>query len=224
MKLPFAHVSRTALVVVAAAGAVWLSAFFLPGAGIQPAPLLPAIGSAAGKVVAVAEPNHAPKTVAAPHRAVATPVVARATFLPPASAPAAVQSKPRAVQRPHRANRPHPAGRPKHSAPVQTVASAPAPAPAVATTASVSSAAAPRGKAVGWHRKHELSTGAPAAAPTPKDEKSHGKHDTPHAEPATAPAPAAPAAPPPPAAHDNGKHRGDDHDHGDHGHGPGGKK
>jgi hypothetical protein len=227
MKLPYAHVSRSALAVVAAAGAVWLSAFFLPGAGVAPAPLLPAIGSVAGKVVAVAEPHHhAAKPAAAPRRTIAAPALARAPFLPPASVPEAVQPKPRAVQRPHRTNRRHPAARPKHSAPVQTAAPAPASSPAPATTASVSSTAAPRGKAVGWHRKHELSTGAPAAAPTQKHGKSHAKHEAPPAEPVAppAPTPATPAAPPVSSGHDNGKHVGDEHGHGDHGHGPGGKK
>lgn len=227
MKLPYAHVSRTALAVVAAAGAVWLSAFFLPGAGVAPAPLLPAIGSVAGKVVAVAEPHHrGAKPAAAPRRTITAPALARAPFLPPASGPAAVQPQPRAVQRPHRVSRPRPAARPKRSAPVQAVASTPAPPPAAATTASVSSTAAPRGRAVGWHRKHELSTGAPAAAPTHTHGKSHAKHEAPPAEPVAppAPTPAAPAAPPVSSGHDNGKHVGDEHDHGDHGHGPGGKK
>jgi hypothetical protein len=232
MKLPYAHVSRTLLVVVAAAGAVWLSAFFLPGAWVQPVPLLPVIGSVAGKVVAVAEPRHTTKHEAAAHRAIVTSVVARAPFVPPASVPVTAQSRPAShvVHRPLRANRPHHAAKPKRSAPVQTAA----PASASATAASVSYSAtthAPRGRAVGWHRKHEESITTPAAATTHGHGRSHAKHsDAPSAQPAAAPTstPTVPATPPP-AGHDNGKHRGDDHDHGnqghgDQGHGPGGKK
>src|SRR5580765_5069101 len=115
MKPSYAHVSRTALVVVAAAGAVWLSAFFVSGAGVAPAPLLPVIGSVAGKVVAVAEPrhSHSTKPAAAPRPTIPVPVVAPTPFVPPASASRAVQPKPRAVQKSHRIHRSHPAAGPK---------------------------------------------------------------------------------------------------------------
>lgn len=61
MKPPLAHVSQTALAALAAGIAIWLSVFVLPGAGgqAQPIPLLPAIGGAAGGVVAAFEaPSH----------------------------------------------------------------------------------------------------------------------------------------------------------------------
>jgi hypothetical protein len=221
MKPPLAHVSQTALVVVAAAGAIWLSAFFLPGAGVQPVPLLPSIGSVAGKVVSVSERHHAAKR-AARHRTIAAPIVVRAPFVPPRTVQAVQpQPAPRAVQRAHR---PHPAAKPKRSAPAQTAV--PASTPASAHSLSFYSTA-PRGRAVGWHRKHAASTVAPAAAATHGHGKPHARHDhAPPAEPAavTTSTPAAPAAPPAVAGHDNGNHNGDGHDHGDDGHGPGGKK
>jgi len=221
MKPPYAHVSRTLLVVIAAAGAVWLSAFFLPAAGVQPVPVLPMIGSVAGKVVAVSE--HHPKPKAKPrHHTIAASIVARTPFAPPVSVAHAVhpRSTVRVVHKPHRAHAPRHAAKPKRFAPVQ--AAAPAAAPAVATPETHT--AAPRGRAVGWHRKHEESTSGASAEPTHRHGGSHGRHDSPSAQPAatTTPTPAVPAAPSSPGAgHDNGKHRGDDHDHGN---GPGGKK
>ena len=233
MKPPYAHVSRTLLVVAAAAGAVWLSAFFLPGAGVQPVPLLPVIGGVAGKVVAVAEPRHTTKHEAATHRTAAAPALARVPLTPPAFVPqAAVRARSTSpvVRKQHRAQAPRHAAKRKRSAPVQTAAPASAPATA-ASVAYSATAHAPRGRAVGWHRKHEESTTTPAAVTTHGNGKSHAKHDgAPSAQPAaaTTPTPAVPATPPP-AGHDNGKHRGDDHahgdqGHGDQGHGPGGKK
>jgi hypothetical protein len=234
MKPPYAHVSRTLLVVAAAAGAVWLSAFFLPAAGVQPVPVLPMIGSVAGKVVAVSEPHRKPKVkpVAARRHTIAA-VVARAPFAPPVSSAHAVQPRSTASvvvhkHKRHRAHAPRHGAKSKRFAPVQ--AAAPAAAPAVATP--VAHTRAPRGRAVGWHRKHEESTSGAAVEPTHRHGRSHGGHDAPPAQPATttAPTPAVPAAPSSPGAgHDHGKHRGDDHDHGDHGqgdhgHGPGGKK
>lgn len=227
MKPPYAHVSQTALVVVAAAGAIWLSAFFLPGSAVQPVPLLPSIGNVAGKVVAVAEPHRVAKHPAARRHTIAAPVVVRTAFVPPATVPHAVQPRraPRVVHRSHRTLRPHPAPKPKRHAPVG--AAVPASTPASTPVTFYSSA--PRGKAVGWHRKHTTSSAPPVAAPTPRHGKSHGHHDHgPPPRPApistTTPAAAPPATPPTAAGHDNGNHFGGGHDHGDNGHGPGGKK
>ena len=225
MKPPYTHVSRTALAVVAAAGSVWLSAFFLPGAGVQPIPLLPELGTAAGKVVAASLPHAKPKRTATTRPSNAAPAVARApvavTF-----APQAARSRPKVRAVPtHRAHRQQPAAGPKRSAPVQAAA------PAVATTASVtaasvSSAPAPRGRAVGWHRKHDHADAAAPTAPTGRHGHSHAKHGygspaQPGPAPAVAPAPAVPAAPPSVGGHDNGKHLGNGN--GNQGRGPGGR-
>ncbi|HSC49061.1 MAG TPA: hypothetical protein VLD16_02265 [Gaiellaceae bacterium] len=227
MKPPYAHVSRTALVVVAAAGSVWLSAFFLPGSGLQPVPLLPALGGAAGNVVAASLPHAKKRTPAAalrPTRPAAAPVRVPVT---PVFVPHAVQPRPapRVVPR-HRAHRPHAPAAPKRPPPVQAAT----PAPAVATVASVASTPAPRGKAVGWHRKHDHATATSVAAPPHGHGKSHVKHEyasspqpAPTPAPASPPAPAAPAAPPSTGGHDNGKHLGNGNGNGNQGHGPGGK-
>ena len=229
MKPPYTHVSRTALAVVAAAGSVWLSAFFLPGAGVQPIPLLPELGTAAGKVVAASLPHAKPKRTATTRPSNAAPAVARepaaVTF-----APQAARSRPKVRAVPtHRAHRQQPAAGPKRSAPVQAAA----PAPAVATTASataasVSSAAAPRGRAIGWHRKHDHADAAAPTAPTGRHGHSHAKHGygspaQPAPAPTVTPAPAAPAAPPSVGGHDNGKHLGNGNGNGNQGHGPGGR-
>src|SRR5689334_1432193 len=88
-----AHLPRAALALLAAAGTVWLSAFFLPGAVVEPIRLLPAIGSAAGKVVSAdGLPTRKPAAVhhsIATRTTIATPAVASAqlatsTFVPKA--------------------------------------------------------------------------------------------------------------------------------------------
>ncbi len=225
MKPPYAHVSRTALAVVAAAGTVWLSAFFLPGAVVEPIPLLPAIGSAAGKVVSV--PGlAATKHAAAPRRETAGPVVARAQLATATFVPRTAQARPepRAVRRPQHAHSRHRVTRPKHSAPVSKTVPA-------STTVSPSGdrafdRAAPSGRAVGWHRKHDQVTAPTASAPRLGHGHGHANHEAPAVRPA--PVHTAPAASPSAAAdrHDNGKHQGDEHGNGNgnQGHGPGGKK
>jgi hypothetical protein len=225
MNRRYAHLPRTALALLAAAGTVWLAAFFLPGAVVEPIPLLPSIGSAAGKVVHARVPS-ARKHVTVRHTtallaAVRTPIVPVAAIAPRASSATHVR---RAVQRPQHARPRHRAHRPKHVTPVQKAAPAQAPAPT--TAARVFYGHVPSGRAVGWHRKHDQAT-APAAVTPVRGHghgKGHGKHDAPAVQPA--PAPVAPVAPPSAGTdgHDNGKHLGDQHDHGDQGHGPGGKQ
>ena len=225
MKLPYAHVSRTALAVVAAAGTVWLSAFFLPGAVVEPIPLLPAIGSAAGKVVSVPGLSLR-KYAVAPRRKTGGPVVARAQLAAATFAPRTAQARPepRAVRRPQHAHSRNRITRPKHSTPVPKTAPA-------STTVSPSAnrtfdSAAPSGRAVGWHRKHDQVTAPSASAPGRGHGHGHGNHEAPAVRPA--PTHTAPAAPPTAAAdrHDNGKHQGDGHGNGNGNqeHGPGGKK
>ena len=227
MKPPYAHASRTALVVAAAAGTIWLSAFFLPGAVVEPLPLLPAIGSAAGKVVSVHAP--AARTRPAVHKSTATLAAAHtslatATFQPHVKH---VQTTARAVHQPRAAHRPrHHVSRPKHVAPVAKAV--PASAPASPPARSFDSAAPP-GRAIGWHRKHDQAAAAPAAVtPGHGHGQGHGRGHATSGEPAaqTAQPPAAPVAPPSDGTdgQDNGRHLGDEHDHGDQGNGPGGKK
>lgn len=228
-----AHLSRTALVLVAAAGTVWLSAFFLPGAVVEPIPLLPAIGSAAGKVITVPGLSKS-KAAATTSRATATVAVARsqlatATFVPQL---AQIRPEPRLVQRSRPAPRRRPAPRPKHVAPVPKAS--PTPAPASTASAPVFDSAAPPGRAVGWHRKHDAPTAPATPVPVPVPVPVHGngngnghaKHDAPAVQPAPPPAaPIAPVTPPsPPDGHDNGKHLGEGHGNGGQGHGPGGTK
>jgi hypothetical protein len=232
MKPPYAHASRTALAVVAAAGTIWLAAFFLPGAVVGPIPVLPAIGGAAGKVVAVHEP--AARKRPAAHTQKATPAVARTelatvTFQPHVrhvrTAARIAVKQPRRVR--HHAR--HHAARPKHSAPAPR--SVPASAPASPPARSFDSAAPP-GRAIGWHRKHDQAAAPAAVAPGHGHGQGHGQgNGHGHAasdEPAAQPAQTAAAPIAPPSAgtngHDNGRHLGDEHDHGDQGNGPGGKK
>ena len=223
MNRRYAHLPRTALALLAAAGTVWLAAFFLPGAVVEPIPLLPSIGSAAGKVVQA--PALRARKHEAPHRTTAVLAVVRtspATATVPRVTP--LVRVHRAVQQPQHVRPRHHAHRPKHSTPVQKAA--PARTPAAPTAGRVFYGNAPSGRAVGWHRKHDQAT-APAAVPSVHGQghsNGHGKHHAPAAQPA--PTPAAPVAPPSAGTdgHDNGKHLGDQHDHGDQGHGPGGKQ
>lgn len=234
MNRRYAHLSRTALAVLAAAGTVWLAAFFLPGAVVEPIPLLPAIGSAAGKIVA-APGTPTRKRAAAAKRAAVTHVVAPAQLASVTFRPEVPPARPehRAVRPPQHVHVRHQVSRPKHFAPAQKAA--PAPAPAATAAAPVFDSSAPPGRAVGWHRKHDQ-VAAPASAPSSApitaapghghgNGNGHAKHDSPVPQPAATPA--APVAPPstnPGNGHDNGKHLGDQHDHGDQGHGPGGNK
>lgn len=235
MKPPYTHISRTALVVAAAAGAVWLSAFFLPGTGVQPVPLLPALGGVAGKIVSVAEPHSGRTHPRAQRRTLVAPVVVGTT---PVFAPTRLVTRkavPQAVHSRHARSIVHKRHRAVHHprSVVRTQSSAPVQTPAAANPTWMSSNAAPRGKAVGWHRKHDAVT-APAAAPVHGHGNPHAEH---HGPPSGTPASTqAPAAPAPPTAepHDNGKHLGNGNGHvgggngnqgnGDQGHGPGGKK
>jgi len=224
MNRRYAHLPRTALALLAAAGTVWLAAFFLPGAVVEPIPLLPSIGSAAdGKVVQAPalrvrkhQARHRTTTVlAVAHPSLASTTVSRVT---------PVTRVHRAVQHAQHARPRHHAPRPKHSTPVQKAAPAQAPAPT--TSARVFFGNAPSGRAVGWHRKHDGAIAPAAVAPVRGHEhgNGHGKHHTPAAQPV--PTSAAPVVPPSAGTdgHDNGKHLGDQHDHGDQGHGPGGKQ
>jgi hypothetical protein len=225
MNRRYAHLPRTALALLAAAGTVWLAAFFLPGAVVEPIPLLPSIGSAAGKVVQ-APALRAQKHAARHRTTTAILAVDRAPLLAATAVSRAtpVRQAHRAVQRTQPARPRHHAPRPKHSAPVQK--DAPAQAPAATTATRVFYGKAPSGRAVGWHRKHDQAS-APAAVASVHGHghgNGHGQHDAPAVQPA--PSPAAPVAAPsaPTDGHDNGKHLGDQHDHGDQGHGPGGKQ
>lgn len=230
MKPPLAHVSQTALAALAAAASIWLSIFVLPGSGVQPIPLLPAIGSAAGHVVSEIAPPPAPKPVAKKKSAV--------RFLPVLAPPPAVAAVVRAAvthpgaivhaQPAHRA-RPHapaPVSRPKHAKPVHA---APPPIPAAPTVGSPHGG--PMGKANGYRRNHGL---APISAPVAKGNgqgKAHGhshRRGTPPGQAKKAPAAPAAAASVAPAASakSNGHGQGNSGqpEHGNQGHGGGGKK
>jgi hypothetical protein len=103
MKPPFAHLSPTVLATFAAAISTSLSLFLLPGAGVQgqPIPLLPAIGGAAGHVVAdFATPAHKRSSSQLTTAASAQPVVAPAVAVRHVTAPRAAAPK---AHRPHRA-------------------------------------------------------------------------------------------------------------------------
>jgi hypothetical protein len=113
MTPPIVNVSQTAVAALAAATSIWLSLFVLPGEGAQrrPLPLLPAIGEAAGAVVAPFPAPARPAATASRRTASSVRVVPRpATPVGPAATP-----------RPgtHRA---HPVVRPGSSAPVQAAA------------------------------------------------------------------------------------------------------
>ena len=202
-----AHLPRASLALLAAAGTVWLSAFLLPGAVVEPIRLLPAIGSAAGKVVS-ADGLSTRKPAAVHHTiatrtttatpAVASAQLARATFVPKAL--------------PHRNHR---LARPKHFAPPAKVV----PASTSASAAPVFDSVAPHGRAVGWHRKHDRADTSAASAPTRGHGHGHANRDATAVQSAPAP-----VAPPSASAerHDNGKHLGNGH--GDQDHGRGGKK
>jgi hypothetical protein len=218
------HLPRAAVALLAAAGTVWLSAFFLPAAVVAPIRLLPAIGSAPGKVVSA--DGLSTRKPAAVHTVptrttITTPVVAsaqlaRATFVPKAL-PAPHEA--RTVRRRVRVHRNHRLARPKHFAPPSRVV----PASTSASSAPVFDSVAPRGQAVGWHRKHDRAETFAASSPTRGHGHGHANHDAPAVQ--SAPAPVMP-----PSAraqrHDNGKHLGDEHGngHGDQDHGRGGKK
>lgn len=231
MNRRYAHLPRTALALLAAAGTVWLAAFFLPGAVVEPIPLLPSIGGSAGKVVEAAAPS-ARKHTLVRHKSAILAVV-RTPSVPSVAVAARVTPVTqvhRVVQRPQHAHPRHHAPRPKHSAPVQKAA--PAQAPASTNAGPVFYGNVPSGRAVGWHRKHDQATAPVVVAPAGPHSNGHSnghgnghaKHDAPPVQPA--PTPAAPVAPPSAGTdgHDNGKHLGEQHDHGDQGHGPGGKQ
>jgi hypothetical protein len=219
MKPPFAHLSHSALAAAAAAAiSISLSLFFLPGAGVpgQPMPLLPAIGGAAGRVVAHLEApaQVAPATpakTASPEQVVAKP-----------SAPARVITPRPVVNKAHRAHRPRArVVRPSAPPPVQVAEQAPVHATPV-TTHRFSAAPKAKGKALGHSRaaKPHAAAGAHGNGKALGHSKAHG-HSSEHRQGAppgqakkasTAP----PAAPPktngggPPADHGGGNgHKGD---------------
>jgi hypothetical protein len=120
MKPVLAHVSPTVPAACAAAVAIALSGFLLAGAGGQsePAPLFPAIGSAAGRVIADL-PVAAHKRVSEPVRRAVPPATVVTAVTAPAPQPRAV------VTSAHRVHRPAPAVR----RPAPARAHAPMPAP-----------------------------------------------------------------------------------------------
>lgn len=201
MKKPvLAHLPPTVLATFATAIAISLSGFLLAGAGGQaePAPLLPAIGSAAGHVIAElpATPHaHARKPArrASVGGTASLARLATTSTRGPASPRRAGVSKARRVHRPDRAvRRPAPA-------PTQPAAR-PAPAAPVITR-EFTSAHKARGKALGHSHSHARSVRAPAtsSAHGRGHVKAHGRHGglppghAKKAPAAPAPAPAAPA-------------------------------
>jgi hypothetical protein len=216
MKPPFGHASQTALAALAAAASIWLSVFVLPGAGVQPIPLLPSIGGAAGRIAASVETptkTHAP----APHRTVfSAPVLARPVASTRSVVAQPLVTQPRVVHQKRPAHRVHARRpQPRPSAPVQAAA----PAPIPASTAAVSQTAAGPPMAKGKAKGHTHSNAAASRVRVSAKGRGHGKargHSPEHHKgppPGRAKKAAAPQAPP--TSHGQGP--------GDQGHG-GGKK
>lgn len=121
MKPALAHRSPAVPAAFATAAAISLSGFLLAGAGFQgePAPLLPAVGSAAGRVFA--------ELPGAPPKRIPEPVTQAAGFTTLAAIPTQdFAPQPRAeVSKPHRVHRPAPAVR--RGAPARVAAPVPVP-------------------------------------------------------------------------------------------------
>jgi hypothetical protein len=216
------HLSPTVLATFATAIAISLSGFLLAGAGgqVEPAPLLPAIGGAAGHVIAelpAAAHAHARKPAG---RASVGRTAFSADF---ATTSTRVGGSPRraGVSKAHRVHRPDRFVRHPAPAPAQP-ATRPAPRPAPAApvvTRQLTSAHKPRGKALGHSHSHARSVRAPVTTSAHGHGKAHGHHGglppghAKKAPAAPAPAPAAPAKStgggPPPDHGGGNEHRED---------------
>jgi hypothetical protein len=148
MKPALAHRSPTVPAAFATAVAISLSGFLLAGAGFQgePAPLLPAVGSAAGRVIAKL-PAAAPKRVPEPvTRAAGSTTLA--AILTQAFAPQLRAE----VSKPRRVHRPAPAIR--RAAPARVPAPAPAPRATPIPTRVFPKTPEAKGKARGHSHSH----------------------------------------------------------------------
>ena len=121
MKPALAHRSPTVPAAFATAVAISLSGFLLAGAGFQgePAPLLPAVGSAAGRVIAelpVTAPKRVPEPVTRAAGSTTLAAIPTQAFAPQLRAE---------VSKPRRVHRPAPAIR--RAAPARIPVPAPAP-------------------------------------------------------------------------------------------------
>jgi hypothetical protein len=155
MKPALAHLSPTVPAAFATAIAISLSGFLLAGAGVQgePAPLLPAVGSAAGRVIA--------QLPAAAHRRHVSEPVTRSAASPRLVATATHEFPRRrtVVAKPHRVHRAAPVARQAPRARVHVPARAPRPTPV--TTRVFPKRPASTGKARGHGHSH-------ARAPKPQ--------------------------------------------------------
>ena len=211
LKPALAHLSPTVPAAFATAVAISLSGFLLAGAGVQgePAPLLPAVGSAAGRVIAdlpavAAKHPSRPATHHAHPATLATTTTTSHEFAPQ---PRAVASKPQPVHRPARVV--------PRAAPPRIHVPAPAPRAAPAATPVIPKTPAAKGKARGHgHSRAHAPKPAPATGTrAPGRGRALGHHHgLPPGQAKKAPAAAQPtiAAPPkangggPPADHGNG--------------------
>jgi hypothetical protein len=225
MKPALAHLSPTVPAAFATAVAISLSGFLLAGAGVQgePAPLLPAVGSAAGRVFAdLPTPTH---------RRVAEPVTPATHSAPRRTTPTQeLALQPRAVvSKPPRAHRPEPAVR-RTAPPRAPVPRAPVPAPAPrgipVVTPTFPKTPAAKGKARG-HSHSRAHAPKPAAATGARAHghgtalghgKAHGHHHRlPPGQAKKAPAASPPAPAAPPKAHGGGPPEDDGGGNGHHG-------
>ena len=213
MKPSLAHLSPTVPAAFATAVAISLSGFLLAGAGVQgePAPLLPAIGSAAGRVIADLPPA-AKKRAPEPVRSTAT--TGSATTHASAAVPQRRSPLPQAH---HSAHRPRPARVIHIAAPVRVHPPKPAPpaTPVSARPSPLPKAPAAKGKALGHSRSHghgQSHGRAHAPKPVPATgvrAQGHGKAvghhgGLPPGQAKKAPAAQQPAAAAPPKAHGGG--------------------
>ena len=148
MKPALAHRSPTVPAAFATAVAISLSGFLLAGAGFQgePAPLLPAVGSAAGRVIAelpVTAPKRVPEPVTRAAGSTALAAIPIQAFAPQLRAE---------VSKPRRVHRPAPAIR--RAAPARVPAPAPAPRVTPIPTRVFPKTPEAKGKARGHSHSH----------------------------------------------------------------------